>query len=182
MKVVGIDQIRLVQPSLATLISSRYDGSDALLAVGWIMPVSYTPGKIAISVSPERFSYKIIKGSMMFAVNIMEYDRVESIYCAGTVSGKDVKDKFSYCGLNKVMGRKLSIPVVKEALGVIECRVSQSIIAGDHEVFIGDVEVAYVKDKYITHWDPVRYHPILYISEGHFITVDNNKIKKYDIE
>ena len=182
MKIIENDQIRLIQPSLATLVSSRYKDRDALLAVGWIIPVSYVPGKIAIAISPERFSYDIIKASKIFAVNIMEYDYVESIYCAGTVSGKDFKDKFSYCGLNKMMGKILPIPVVKEALGVIECRVSQSIIAGDHEIFVGDIEIAYVKDKYTTHWNPVKYHPVLYISEGHFITADNNKVKKYDIK
>ena len=182
MRIIDVDQIRLIQPSLATLISSRYKDIDALLAVGWVTPVSYTPGKVAIAISPERFSYSIIKNSGLFAINIMEYDYVESIYCAGTVSGKDVKDKFSYCGLNKMFGKALPIPVVKEALGVVECKVSNSIITGDHEVFIGDIEVAYVKDKYTSHWDVSKYHPVLYVSEGHFITIDNNKIKKYDIK
>lgn len=182
MKIIEFDQIRLVQPSLATLVSSRYKDRDALLAIGWVMPVSYSPGKIAIAISPERFSYDIIKASKMFAVNIMEYDYVESIYCAGTVSGNDFKDKISYCGLNKMMGRILPIPVVKEALGVIECRVSQSMITGDHEIFVGDVEIAYVKDKYTTHWNSVRYHPVLYISEGYFTTTDNSKVKKYNIK
>ncbi len=182
MRIIDIDQIRLIQPSLATLVSSRYKDKDALLTVGWIMPVSYNPGKVAIAISPERFSHSIIKNSGLFAVNIMEYKYVKSIYCAGTVSGRDVKDKFSYCGLDKIVGKTLPIPIVKEALGVIECKVSNSITTGDHEVFVGDVETAYVKDKYTSHWDVSKCHPVLYVSEGHFITIDNNKIKKYDIK
>lgn len=181
MKVVEIDQVRLIQPSLATLVSSRFEDVDTLLTVGWVMPVSYYPSKVAVSISPERFSHDIIKKSGMFAINIMEYDYVDNVCCAGTVSGREFRDKFRYCGLNKEEGY-LPLPIVKEALGVLECKVSKSIITGDHEVFIGDVRYAYVKDKYSRYWDPDNYHPILYISEGHFITLNNELIKKFNIE
>ena len=179
MRSIKIARIRLVQPSLATLVSSSYEGRDALLTIGWVMPVSYVPGKVAIAVSPERYSYEVIDGSGMFAVNIMEFRYVDAVYKAGTVSGRDVRDKFSFCGVSKTMGRTLPIAVVAEALGVLECKVSRKVSVGDHDLFIGDIVDAYVRDKYTTHWDPSSYTPILYISEGHFITTDKDSVKKY---
>jgi len=178
---VNVEQIRLVQPSIAVLVSSSFEGRDALLTVGWVVPVSYVPSRVAVAISRERFSYNIIKGSGMFAVNIMEFEYVDSVYKAGTISGWDVKDKFSVCGLTRGVGRTLPIAVVEEALGILECRVLKIVEAGDHDLFIGDVVDAYVKDKYSTHWDPKSYRPILYISEGHFMTIDRNSVVKYDI-
>ncbi len=176
-----MDQIRLVQPSIAVLVSSSHGGRDALLTVAWVVPVSYVPSRVAIAVSRERYSYDIIRGSRMFAVNVMEFDYVEAVYRAGTLSGRDVEDKFAACGLTRGVGRTLPIAVVEEALGVVECRVIRVVEAGDHDLFIGDVVDAYVRGKYTTHWDVSSYRPILYISEGHFITIDPGSLRKYDI-
>jgi len=176
-----VDQIRLVQPSLATLVSSSYEDRDALLTVAWVMPVSYVPSKVAIAVSPERFSYGVIESSGMYAVNIMEYEYVDAVYRAGTVSGWDVGDKFRYCGLTRRLGRTLPIAVVGEALGVLECRVEKKVSVGDHDLFIGVVVDAYVRGKYTTHWELGSYRPILYISEGHFHTVDPGSVRKYEM-
>jgi flavin reductase (DIM6/NTAB) family NADH-FMN oxidoreductase RutF len=180
-KDVDVDQIRLIQPSIACLVSSSYGDSTALITVGWIMPVSYVPSRVAISISPERYSYNIIDRSGMFAVNIMEYNYIDAVYKAGTVSGRDIGDKFRICGLSRVRGRSLSIPVVGEALGVLECKVINKFSGGDHDIFVGEVVDAYVKGKYTTHWDASSYRPILYISEGHFMTIDPGSVKKYEI-
>ena len=179
---VNVDQIRLIQPSLAVLVSSSYNGRDALLTVAWVVPVSYVPSRVGIAISRERFSYDIIKNSGMFAINIMEFDYVDSVYKAGTLSGRDVVDKFGVCGLTRIEGRSLPIAVVGEAIGVLECRVRDVVETGDHDLFIGDVVDAYAKDKYVTHWDPGKYRPILYISEGHFITIDPGSLVKREID
>jgi flavin reductase (DIM6/NTAB) family NADH-FMN oxidoreductase RutF len=181
MKSVVLDQVRLIQPSIAVLVSSSFGGKDALLTVAWVCPVSYLPSKVAIAVSPERFSYNIIDKSGMFAVNILEFDYVDAVYKAGVVSGRDVEDKFAYCGLTRRRGRKLPISVVGEAIGVLECRVIKKVEIDDHDLFIGDVVDAYVKDKYSTFWDPEDYRPILYISEGHFMTIDPKSVRKYEV-
>ena len=178
---VYADEIRLIQPSLTVLVSSTYRGMDALLTVGWVMPVSYVPSRVAIAVSPERYSYNIIAGSGMYAINILEYEYVDSIYRAGTISGRDVEDKYKVVGLTRVKARTLPIHIVGEAIGVLECRVINRVPTGDHELFIGEVVDAYVKGKYVRHWDPREYKPILYISEGHFMTIDRDSIKKYFI-
>ena len=179
---VEVDQIRLVQPSLAVLVTSSFEGRDALLTVAWVVPVSYVPSRVAIAISKQRYSYEIIRRSGMFAVNIMEFDYVDSVYKAGTISGRVVEDKFRECGLTRDGGRSLPIAVVKEAVGVLECRVRNVFETGDHDLFIGDVVDAYVKGKYSTHWDPSRYKPILYISEGHFLTIDSGSVVKYKMD
>lgn len=183
MKIVEIDQIRLVQPGLTVLITSSYDGNDALMAAAWISPVSYIPPRIAVAISPERYTYDVVRNSGMFAVNIMEFKYVDSVCKAGILSGRDYRDKFLAVGLSRSRGYKLPIVTVKEAVGVVECKVLNVVPAGDHDIFIGDVVIAYVNkdDAYNTHWDIHNYEPILYISEGHFITVSKDSLKKYQM-
>lgn len=182
MKTVSIDQIRLVQPGLAVLITSSYQGNNAIMTAAWVVPVSYVPSRVAVAISPERYTYNIVKRSGGYAINILDYNYVENIYLAGVISGKDVKDKFKAVGLTPVKARKLNIVIVKEAIGVLECRVIKVIPVGDHDLFIGDVIDAYVKeDLYSTHWLIDKIRPILYVSEGHFITIDKNSLRKYDI-
>lgn len=183
MKIINIDQIRLIQPSLTVLISSTYQGKDALMAAAWVTPVSYIPPRVAVAISPERYTYGIVRGSRMFAINIMEFKYVDSICKAGVLSGKDHPDKFSAIKLTKAKGKLLPIVVVKEAIGVLECKVITSIPAGDHELFIADVVMAYVNrdEAYSTHWEIKYYDPVFYISEGHFITAAKSSLKKYNI-
>ena len=183
MKVIDIDQIRLIQPALTVLISSTYEGKDALMAAAWVTPVSYIPPRVAVAISPERYTYNIVKGSNMFAINIMEFEYVDSVCKAGVISGREYSDKFSAVKLTKARGKALPIAIVKEAIGVLECKVINSIPTGDHELFIADVILAYVnKDKaYSTHWEIKYYNPVFYISEGHFMTASKASLKKYEI-
>jgi len=183
MKLVEVDQIRLVQPGLTVLISSSYKGRDVLMAAAWVTPVSYIPPRVAVAISPERFTYSIVKGSGMFAVNVMDFKHVEAVYKAGTISGRDCDDKFGAVGLSKARGRVLPIAVVKEAVGVVECRVVNRVVTGDHELFIGHVVAAYVNrdDAYTTHWLVGKYMPVLYVSEGHFMAVDPSSLRKYEV-
>ncbi len=183
MKSITIDQIRLIQPGLTVLVTSSFNGKNAVMTAAWVMPVSYVPSRVAVAISPERFTYSIVKSSREFAINIMDFKYVENVYLAGTLSGKDYDDKFKVVKLTPTRARKLNIVVVKEALGVVECKVINVVKTGDHDLFIGDVVDAYVKDDnlYTTHWEVENYRPILYISEGHFITIDKNSLRKYEI-
>ena len=174
--------IRLVQPRLTVLITSSSESGDALMAAAWVTPLSYYPPKIGIVLAEERFTYRVISESNYFAVNIMDFKYLDSIVKAGTVSGYNIKDKFSECGLTPVDGIKIPVKVVYEALGVLECEVESMIKFGDHILIAGNVLSAYVKDGFNTFWDLEKYNPVLYISEGHFMTIDKNSLHEYNIQ
>jgi len=183
MKKILVDQIRLVQPMLTTLITSSYNGRNAVMAAAWVTPVSYVPPRVGVAISPERYTYDIVKSSGYFAINIMDFKYTYNIYLAGTLSGKNYEDKFKAIGLTPIKAKKLNIVVVKEAIGILECKVIKIIETGDHHLFIADIIEAYVNnDKaYNTHWVISHYKPVLYISEGHFLTIDRNSLVKYGV-
>lgn len=180
MKVIEVDHIRLVQPLLATIVTSSYNNDDAIMTASWVMPVSYIPPVLAVAISPERYTNGIVKSSGEFAVNIMTYEYLEKVHIAGTISKNEYKDKLRRVGLTPMKARKINCIVIKEAIGVLECRVKRSLMTGDHELFIGDVVEAYVyKDEaYTSRWMPDHYSPLLYISEGHYMTIDKSSIRK----
>jgi|Deesub1362B_J571_1020462.scaffolds.fasta_scaffold00004_396 flavin reductase (DIM6/NTAB) family NADH-FMN oxidoreductase RutF len=183
MKVIEIDHIRLIQPLLATLITSSYKNDDAIMTASWVMPVSYIPPVVAVAISPERYTHRIVKYSGEYAVNIMTYEYLDNVHCAGTISKKNYPDKFIRVGLTPIRAKKINSIVLKEAIGVLECKVKDTLITGDHELFVADVIYAYINnDKaYSTHWIPAYYKPLLYISEGHYLTIDSNTVKKMDM-
>ena len=173
--------VRLIQPRLTVLITSSSGSGDAIMAAAWVTPVSYNPPITAVAISPERFTYRVIMESGYYAINIMDYKYVYNVALAGSMSGYNVKDKFSRVGLTPKNGIKIPVKVVKEAIAVIECRVRDNMEIGDHNLILGDVIHAYVSRGFTIHWDMKQYKPILYVSDGHFMSIDENSIRRFEI-
>jgi flavin reductase (DIM6/NTAB) family NADH-FMN oxidoreductase RutF len=56
---------------LTTLVTSSYKGKNAIMAAAWVTPVSYIPPRVGVAISPERFTYNIVKNSGFFASTTM---------------------------------------------------------------------------------------------------------------
>jgi len=182
MKVVDYEYIvRLIQPRLTVLITSSSKQGNAVMAAAWITPLSYIPPIIGVSIARDRFTYKIIKESKFFAVNILDFYYVDNIARAGSISGYKVDDKFEVCGLTAVPGLKTPINVVNEAIGILECKTLKIENYGDHDFIVGEVLCGYAKKDFNTYWLLEDYNPVFYVSEGHFYTIDKSSLKKYEL-
>jgi len=60
------------------------------------------------------------------------------VMLCGTTSGKYI-DKFSEASLTQVKAKKVSSPLILEALANIECKVLNYTSAGDHTLVTGEV-------------------------------------------
>jgi len=137
---------RLTKPRQTVLISSKGEADifgkqilkDNLTAIDQHMSCSNNPRLYAISLSKTSFSYKLINESNVFIVNFVSHNLAEEIKICLTRHG-DYTDKFKETKLTKVEGEKVDCPLVKEALGHLECEVVEEIETGDHIVFIGKV-------------------------------------------
>ena len=183
MKIIDKEYVvRLLQPRLTVVVSSSSPSGDALMTAAWLSPLSYIPPIVGVAISRERYTYKIIKESKFFAINILDFKYLDNVVKAGTLSGFSVRDKFRACNLTPARGKAIPIKVVKEAIGVLECKVSSIQEVGDHDLFIGNVIIAYVADDFTTHWVLKYFNPILYVSEGHFMTINKDTLKKFEID
>ena len=135
----------LLSPVPAVLVSCGSEENANLITIGWTGIVCTQPPKLYISVRPERHSYGIIKESGEFCVNLPTSEIVRAVDFCGVRSGKDT-DKFKETKLTKEDSYEVSCVSVAECPLTLECKVSQIIPLGSHDMFIADI-VAVAADE-----------------------------------
>lgn len=128
----------LLSPVPAVLVSCGNSEKANLITIAWTGIVCTQPPKLYISVRPERYSYKIIEESGEFCVNLPTAEMVRAVDFCGVRSGKDV-DKFAETRLTKAGSFEVKCPSVAECPLTLECKVSQKIALGTHDMFIADI-------------------------------------------
>lgn len=128
----------LLAPVPPTLVTCSDGEHDNVLTVAWTGIVNTQPPKTYISVRPSRYSYGIIKKSGVFAINLVTRSLVRSADTCGVYTGVKV-DKFKKCGLTKEAASEIECPIIAESPLVLECRVTDIIPLGSHDMFLADV-------------------------------------------
>ncbi|MDO5145717.1 MAG: flavin reductase family protein [Eubacteriales bacterium] len=161
----------MLYPLPAVLVSVRdADGNDNIITVAWTGTVCTNPPMLYISVRPERHSYKALKESGEFAVNLTTEAMARAVDFCGVRSGRD-RDKFQETGLRKGEGVKINGPVIEDSPVNIECRVREVLELGSHHMFLADVVHVTVDEKYMDEkgtFHLERSHPIVYSHGTYF--------------
>lgn len=176
--------VHLLYPLQSVVVTSMWgDFIDAMAAV-WSIPLSYNPPLIGVSIAPERFSYRLITNSGVFAINLLSFEYSENVNYLGSISGRYVKDKLAKAKLTIVSGKKLKVPVIAEAAGVAECIVKKRIELGDHDLFVGEVAIAYADERFEDYWRLELFKPLLYYgtlrtngAKRIYVTIDPHAIQ-----
>lgn len=101
-----------------------------------------------ISVRPERFSHKIISKSGEFVINLTSSKLLFAADYCGVKSGSQV-DKFAEMKLNAVAASKVSAPVIGESPLALECKVTQVLPLGSHDMFLAEIVSVLVDEEFI---------------------------------
>ncbi len=137
----------MLYPVPAVLVSLRdKEGNDNLITVAWAGTVCSDPAMISISVRKERFSHHILKETGVFVVNLTTRAIVKAVDYCGVKSGKDV-DKYKETGLTKGEAEKINCPTVLESPVNIECKVTQVLELGSHDLFLAKVVNVQVEES-----------------------------------
>ena len=134
----------LLHPRPVYLVVSAHSDKRGVMAASWIMPIAEEPPRVAWAASKDSYTLHIVKNSREFTINVVTDEMLEAVWRAGTTSGWKVKDKLSSIGISIESSRKVGVPRINNAAGVLECRVWQMIDVGETELVIGDVVDAYV--------------------------------------
>jgi len=155
----------LIMPMPALLIGTYgAGGKPNIMTAAWAGIVNSDPVSLAVSVRPSRETYKNIKETGFFTVNVPSEHHVAQVDYAGNVSGRD-EDKFESLGLSAVKGEFVNAPYVNEFPIVLECKVTDSIHLGSHVQFIGQViDVKVDKTLFDTngHVDAEKVRPVIF--------------------
>lgn len=109
-----------------------------IITIGWTGILATKPPKTYISVRPERYSYNILKERGEFVINLASKSLAYETDYAGIYSGRNV-DKFEKTGLTRYPSKTVACPTIAECPVSIECRVSEVIPMGTHDVFVADI-------------------------------------------
>lgn len=128
----------MLSPVPAVMVSCGTMDAPNILTIAWTGILATNPPKTYISVRPGRFSYPLIKESGEFVINLTTEALVRAADFCGVRSGKDV-NKFEHCKLTPVASPNVSAPMIGESPVSIECRVTDTVPLGTHDMFIADI-------------------------------------------
>ncbi len=126
-------------------------GVPDVMVAGWAMIASHNPPHFAIAVGHERYTHTLIRQQHEFGIAFPGPDMAEAVRYTGTISGRDVPDKFERSGLEAVEAHVIKPPLVAGCPINLECRLTGEMQAGDHTIFLGRVVVSYVDESVETH-------------------------------
>lgn len=109
-----------------------------VLTVAWTGILATTPPKTYISVRPSRHSHKMLGVGEEFVINLPSSDLAETVDFVGIYTGAKM-DKFMRCGLTRIKSEKVKAPTIAECPVALECRITEVLPMGSHDVFIADV-------------------------------------------
>ena len=128
----------LLSPVPPAMVTCSHDGKDNIITIAWTGIVNTDPPKTYISVRPSRHSYEMIKKSGCFAINLTTTELVRSADWCGVYTGAKV-DKFERCKLTKQEANEIDCPLIAESPLSLECKVTDIIPLGTHDMFLADI-------------------------------------------
>jgi len=157
---MGISE--LLFPRLVVLITTvNKEGKPNVMTASFIMPVSFEPKYVAVSISPERYSFQNLQEVKEFSINVLKAEQRQIALICGSKSGKDV-DKFKLANLTVEKAEKIKAPLIKECPISLECKVEEMIEVGDHFLVIGKVVNEKVREK--------DFKPLMHVTKDKFAT------------
>ena len=135
--------LRMIPYGIYVLTTADGQGNVAAATVNWVTQTAFAPPLVVVGVKADSGSYAAVKAAGVFALNML---------------GKDQKDlAFTFFRPADVSDGKLSgqpyrkgstgAPILVNAPGAIECRVTAVVEQGDHHIVVGEVIDAHVNKQ-----------------------------------
>lgn len=143
----------LIAPLPAVLVTSSAileDGRrlDNIFTAAWTGIINTVPPKTYVSIRKSRFSYNLINISREFVINIPNKAMAREVDFCGIYTGKKV-DKFEKCNFTKEQSQLVSAPSIAQCPICLECKVSDIISLGSHDMFIADIVSSSIESSLI---------------------------------
>lgn len=168
-----------IYPLPVVMVSCGDMNKSNIITVAWTGILNTNPATVYISVRPTRHSYKLIKESGEFVINLTNEKLAYATDWCGVKSGKDL-DKFKSMHLTKQKAKFVKCPMIEESPVSVECRITEIKEFGSHHTFIAEVLAINADEKYIDKngaFDISKCGLIAY-SNGHYYSL-GKKLGKF---
>lgn len=138
-----------IYPVPAVMVSLRdASGKSNIITIAWTGTICSDPPMAYISVRKSRASYPMLVESGEFVINLPSEELVRALdYCG--VRSLDQVDKWKEMNLHEGQASVVAAPTIEEAPVSIECKVTQVLPLGTHDMFLAEVVAVDVDDRYI---------------------------------
>jgi flavin reductase (DIM6/NTAB) family NADH-FMN oxidoreductase RutF len=171
MKKIPLKGMLCLYPLPAVLVTSQRNGEPPNIAtLAWTGEVCSNPEMITISVQPIRHTFKIIRETGEFGINIPTAAMVKQVDLCGVKTGKDV-NKFSLCNFTQFKSERIAAPLIAECPVNLECLVKHTLMLGSHYIFIAQVLTKHVnKDVAFEDGTPMldKLNPLAFVSPNYY--------------
>jgi flavin reductase (DIM6/NTAB) family NADH-FMN oxidoreductase RutF len=132
--------LRMIPYGIYILTADDGKGNIAAATVNWVTQSAFAPPLVVVAVKADSGAYKVVKDAQVFALNML---------------GKAHKGvAFTFFKPTQVSDGKLSgqsyrkgttgAPILVDAPGAVECRVTAVVEQGDHHIVVGEVVEAHL--------------------------------------
>jgi flavin reductase (DIM6/NTAB) family NADH-FMN oxidoreductase RutF len=132
--------LRMIPYGIYVLTADDGKGNISAATVNWVTQTAFAPPLVVVGVKADSGTYQTVKSARSFALNML---------------GKDHKSlAFTFFKPTAVSDGKISgqpfrkgvtgAPILIDAPGAIECRVTEIIERGDHHIVVGEVIEAHL--------------------------------------
>ena len=136
--------LRMIPYGIYVLTADDGKGNIAAATVNWVTQTAFAPPLVVVGVKTDSGAYQVIKAARSFALNML---------------GKDQKSlAFTFFRPADVSDGKLSgqayrkgttgAPLLVEAPGALECKVTAIVEQGDHHIVVGEVVEAHLNKPF----------------------------------
>lgn len=119
-----------------------------VMTAAWTGIINSDPPMAYVSVRPSRRSHELIEKTGEFTLNPVSSDMVRILDSCGVLTGAKV-DKFKKFSLTPLAGTKVGAPLVEQSPIGLECKVTQKLSLGSHDMYLATIEALVADDGLI---------------------------------
>jgi len=160
---------RILGPRVTVLVSTvDKEGISNAAPVSFVSPVSAEPALVMIALRPERHTLANIWETKDFVLNLPGEEILDKLMICSKAFPKSVSE-IKEANLTETKAEKVKAPRIAECFGWIECKFSAEYTAGDHQIIIGEILDAEIKDEFYKEiFLCVKAKPILHLTGKDF--------------
>lgn len=163
MKKVTLGPQTLLYPMPAFLIGANVDGKANFMTAAWSGIANSNPPMVTVALQHHRYTYKGIKQTGTFSINVPSQNQVRQVDYCGMVSGTK-KDKAVDCGFTVFYGKLQTAPLIEQCPLNLECKVMHILNLGSHALVVGQIEEVHASEGCLQEGlpDADKVRPLVY--------------------
>lgn len=168
---------RLINHGPVTLVSSRHDDTENVMAASWVCALDYEPARLTVVLDKSAFTRRLIEQSSVFVIQVPLASQAPLVYHLGSHSLFTEEDKLARSGVSLFYMPGTDVPLVSGCAAWLYCElIPEEHIQQSYDLFIGEIKAAWADSRLFRdgHWQfehlPADQRSLHYIAGGHFYT------------